>query len=310
MSMGGGSSQPSTQNVTNKTEIPQYLQDFSKENMAVARDIAARPFVPYEGQRTADFSPFQTAGFEQIGRNATGAPLSGLYDPGIRAASGNTSSRYGDTLAPGDTAPWMNPFVEEALNPQLAAIDRASAATGRRIDARAAGAGAFGDARTGVLEGENERNTAELRSDVIGTGYKNAFDRAVAAAGGAFTANAGQFNADRTANLAASDELARLLAAKYGYQQTTADDLLAAGKTQQQQEQADLTTAYQDFLNQFEYPQEMLNLRLATQTGTPYSTTRLTMTPYSPWAQGIGAASSIAGLVGNLYGRPAGGAAY
>lgn len=411
MGMGSGGG---TQQVIQSQNIPKYQSDYAIENQDVARDIAARPFPAYQGQRTADFSQLQQQGLSQVAQNATNTPNFAAYDQGIGAAAGNTGSSYGpnvispgsyfdvsqfaapahagrtgvptqvgalaapgsfgQSLDPGSIAPWMSPFVEQALRPQLNAIDRQGAATSRGINAGAASAGAFGDARTGVQQGENDRNTAELRGNTIGTGYQNAFDRAVAASQSAFganagqfntetaarlanydanrqaigqnnaaglaafdanrqaigqnnaadmavmsgrlsatgqnndlqlknfMANAGQFNTDRTANLAAADELARLLGAKYGYAQQTSNDLLSAGDLQQKHDQGDLTTAYQDFLNQFEYPQEMLNLRLATQAGSPYNTTRLTTTPYSPTAQGIGALSALYGLVG----RPAG----
>lgn len=293
---------PGTQNVTNTTSIPAYQQDYAIENENAARDIAARPYVPYTGQRVANFNPLQNTGFNQIATNATGAPESGAFDTGIQTATAGQASKYGDTLTPGDVAPWMSPYIEGALKPQLAALARNHDATARSINAGSAAAGAFGDARTGVQQGENDRNTGELRSNVYATGYQNAFDRAMAGASGAFTANTGQFNADRAAQLAAADEAGRLATTKYGYQKMTGDDLLSIGKTQQDFDQANLTMAYQDFINQFEYPQEMLNLRLATQAGSPYGTTRLTQTPYSPTAQGIGALSALYGLVG----KPAG----
>lgn len=300
----GGSSTPSTQTVTQKTDIPQYQQDYAISNENLANSIAARPYVPYTGQRVADFTPLQQIGIDQVAANATGAPLSGVYDAAGGSAAGAATSQYGQTLNPGSIAPWMSPYVQMALAPQLQAIARQGAETGKTINAGAAGAGAFGDARLGVQQGENDRNTAQLMSNTVGTGYQNAYDRAVAAAQGAFGVNAGQFNSDRTANLAGADEMARLAAAKYGYQQSTQNDLLATGKLQQDASQKGLDLAYQDFVNQYEYPQEMLNLRLATQAGSPYNTTRLTETPYSPTAQSIGALSALYGLVG----RPAGGA--
>jgi hypothetical protein len=331
----------------------------------------------------------------------------------------NTGVQYGDRLTAGDVAPWMSPFVEQALQPQLQDIARYGAMNSQRINAGAAGAGAFGDARLGVQQGENDRNTGQIMSNAIGTGYQNAYTSALGAAENAFGQNAGQFNVDRASNLAAlqsnrgqynadraaklaalgfnagqfntdrtanlaalgfnagqfntdraanlaglqtnmgqynadraaklgalgfnagqfntdrtanlaalqanrgqynteqtqglaarasnlsaADEMARLAAAKSGYQQSTSNDLLGAGKMQQDLQQQGLTTAYQDYINQLQYPQEMLNLRLATQAGSPYNTTRLTTTPYSPAAQGIGALSALYGLVG----KPAGGA--
>ena len=65
MSMGG-SSTPSTQTVTQKTEIPQYLQDAGLANVQLAEDIAAKPYTTYTGQRIADLAPLQTTALDQV----------------------------------------------------------------------------------------------------------------------------------------------------------------------------------------------------------------------------------------------------
>src|SRR5216683_3088702 len=90
--------------VTNKTEIPQYQQDYAVNNENLANDIAARPYTPYQGPRIADFSPLQNSGFAAVGTNATGAPLSSSYDNGIATAAKGTTSNYGATLNPGAVA--------------------------------------------------------------------------------------------------------------------------------------------------------------------------------------------------------------
>ena len=329
MSSGSGSSGTSTNTTVTKDEIPQYKQDYEIENMDIARDIAAEPYQTYEGERTADFSDLQNSGFDTVTANAVGAPLYGKYDPAVDAATAATTAKYGDTLTPedtdewaygdtltpSDTSDWMSSYVEEALKPTLAGIDRDALVVEKDINATATGAGAFGDARTGVQLGENDRNTAQLKADATATAYDKAYDKAVTASGDAFTANAGQYNADVLASgkayvanadqynadiknqLAGSSELTDALGAKYGYSADTVEDLLEAGELQQDQEQEGLDLAYEDFINQQEYPTEKLNTRLAVGKGTPYTTTRLTTQPYSSTAQGIGALSSLYGLV-------------
>ena len=42
----------------------------------------------------------------------------------------------------------------------------------------------------------------------------------------------------------------------------------------------------------------MLNVKESATTGAPYSTTRLTTTPYSPTAQALGATTALYGLAG------------
>lgn len=410
-----GSSTPSTQNVVQSTQIPQYQQDYAIENENIARDIGTRPFPQYPEQRLAPLTDLQNAGIVQkatIGQNPSygnftqdaasvgqgllragysGAPASytatnpgagagrfgsfAQYNPSAGGASAPSYLNTFGSLAPGAVAPWMSPYIEQALQPQIQDIQRQSALTAKGINAGATGAGAFGDARLGIQQGENDRNTGQLIANTVGAGYQNAYDRAVAAAQGAFGANAGQFNTELSARnaaigenaqinqgnnaaglaafaqnagqfnsedaaqraaiaenaqitqgnnqaglaawgantgqfnsdlarqLSAAGQLPSIVAGGYGVQQQQAEDLLSAGKVQQDQLQQGLSTAYQDFINQAQYPQELLNLRLATQQGSPYNTTRLTQTPYSPTAQNIGALASVFGFLG----RPAGG---
>jgi hypothetical protein len=455
--MGSGSGGGNT-TVTQKNEIPQYLQDFSQENIDVVRGIAQRGFPLYPGQRIADPSGFTNAA-QQVQRqqddtyNQAYGSFQGVIDalrgqmgsqygqpgaaqqtapnagagtygqplPGVQGAGAGSyglpapvatsfgqpvpaAQSFGQTMNPGQIAPWMSPFVEMALQPQLRAAQRQGAATGRQLQGQAAAAGAFGDARTGVEMGENTRNTNTLLSDITGQGYQSAYDRAVSAAQNAFGQNAGQFNteqqaqlaryaagagqfnteaearlrayqagagqfntedaarraaaaqnnaallaqyqagagqfntedaarraatdlnsriaalnnaanldvyktgagqfnADRAAQLATGQGIQDALKGQQGYSGNLMQQLYASGQIDETQRQKPFDLAYQDFINQFEYPQEMLNLRLATGQGVPYSTTRLTTSP-GPSQLGQ-AAGSLAALYG-LFGRPAG----
>lgn len=278
MSMGG-SSTPSTQTVTQKTEIPQYLQDAGLSNVNTATDIAARPYTTYTGQQVADLTPAQTTALDQVATNDTGSPLAGTYDSAI--------DRTSKTLEPSAVKDWMSPYVDQALTPTLRSIYQKGDAAAKVIDTKATGAGAFGDARTGVEQGENTRNTATLAADATATGYDKAYNNAVLAAGAAYTDN-----------LTGALDTSKIATDKSKYLTDTTNDLLAAGKVQQTQDQSGLTTAYNDYLNQLNYPIEMLNVKESAATNTPYSTTRLTTTPYSPTAQALGAASALYGLAG------------
>lgn len=352
MSMGGGSA-PSTQTVTQKTEIPQYQQDFDKSNYESAQDIAARPYTTYSGERDAPLSTTQQKGidlanynamdpyYRDYGQGATTDLLDLARSPGYSGTAGYTpytgtasAGSFGKTLDPSSVSPWMSPYIDSALQPEIRGIRREGNITQKGIDATATGAGAFGDSAYGVRSAENDRNTAQLIDDATAKGYGSAYDKAVTAAGNAFTsnagqfntedtakrsalidnasfnkdnnaaalgvfnANAGQFNADRTARTNALYDVPSMLSSVYGLNTSQEGDLSTAGKTEQGQTQKEDTTAYTDFLNQFEYPQEMLNLRLAARQGAPYSSTRLTTSPYSSSAQSIGALAAAFGLGG------------
>jgi hypothetical protein len=68
-----GRSAPSAQTVTQRTELPAWLEGVTQENLARADAISNRPFQPYQGQLTAGFAPEQEAAFQfaQAGIGAT-----------------------------------------------------------------------------------------------------------------------------------------------------------------------------------------------------------------------------------------------
>jgi hypothetical protein len=101
-------------------------------------------------------------------------------------------------------------------------------------------------------------------------------------------------------NLTAAAQQGTQAAQDYALQQQQAQDLMGYGKTQQDQTQASLSQAYQDFVNQREAPKENLNLLLAAIQGVPYATTRLTTTPYNATAANLGAITSLLGVGGKL----------
>jgi hypothetical protein len=75
---------------------------------------------------------------------------------------------------------YMNPYLKEALDPQLRELQR-QADIQRVADAgRLTQAGAFGGSRQAIMESEGRRNLLGKQSDVLGQGYATAFDKAMA----------------------------------------------------------------------------------------------------------------------------------
>jgi hypothetical protein len=68
--MGGGSQ-------TQKTEIPQWLEDASRENIAMGNQVAGLGYVPYFGPDVAAFTPMQQASFQNTGQAANAFGMAG-----------------------------------------------------------------------------------------------------------------------------------------------------------------------------------------------------------------------------------------
>lgn len=83
---------------------------------------------------------------------------------------------------PSSIAPFMNPYETEVIDQMMGDIDRARQITGNQIGADAAAAGAFGGARHGLVEAENNRNALESMArnaaNIRQSGYESAAGRA------------------------------------------------------------------------------------------------------------------------------------
>jgi hypothetical protein len=112
--------------------------------------------------------------------------------------------------------------------------------------------------------------------------------------------------------LSSAGMLGNLGAAQQGLGISGANAIYNAGTQQQTAQQNQLTNAYQNFLNQANWPFQMLNIRSSALSNSPYNIqTATTLPSANGTAQGFGGAMNIAGLLGALSGgntSPFGGA--
>ena len=88
---------------TSKVEIPQYIEDASKQNLARANEIAQLGYVPYRGPDVAAFTPMQQAAFANTGNAASAFGLSGGGMSGMEGmpqAQPMSGGGYGYSAAP------------------------------------------------------------------------------------------------------------------------------------------------------------------------------------------------------------------
>ena len=82
---------------------------------------------------------------------------------------------------------YMNPYLESALRPQMAEMQRVADIARMSDASRLTQAGAYGGSRQAIMESEGRRNLLGKQSEALGQGYATAYDKAMA-----------QFNADQT----------------------------------------------------------------------------------------------------------------
>jgi hypothetical protein len=162
----------------------------------------------------------------------------------------------------------MNPYLQAVLAPQLEELRRQAGITQQGLAGKAAQAGAFGGTRYGLQEAENQRNLMQEMNKTIGTGYANAYDKAMQ-----------QFNAEQ------------------GQAKTLADMIASAGAQQRGIEQEGITADYNEFLAQRDYPTKQVQFLQSLLQGLPISTVSTSQAQQS----GIGQLASTAGSLGTVY---------
>jgi hypothetical protein len=124
---------------------------------------------------------------------------------------------------------YMSPYMQNVVDIQKREAGRQSDIAGTQQQAQATQAGAFGGGRDAIMRAERERNLSQQMGDIQAKGSQAAFDQA-------------------------SNQFRQGITQESGLAQMQGQ----MGQQQQQQAQRPLDTAYQDFLNQQNYPYKQL----------------------------------------------------
>ena len=132
-----------------------YVTDMLGKGAAAA-DM---PYQAYQGPLTAGTSTLQDTAFQGIGNLAVPTGAMGAFDA---SAAQN----------------YMNPYLQAALQPQLAEMRRQSQISGLADTSRLTKAGAYGGTRQAVMDAERDRALQANIGAAAGAGYAKAFDKA------------------------------------------------------------------------------------------------------------------------------------
>lgn len=332
---GSGSGSNTTQTVQ---EVPAYIQAESQANQQLANSLASSPYPVYQGsmiQPMTDlqnsaiasvpgaaqaYQPYTAAATNVLNQaNPTGA-INPMMQGGMQSLGpGGAISAFGNAQSltdPNAVSSYMSPYIQASLQPQLSDLMLQNAGQQQQINQQSTQAGAFGDARQGAAQGLQNYYTNQAVNQLTGQAYQNAFTAANQALGQAQQTQlgAGQgFN--QTAN-AYGNLAQQALQGQQGLMNqaqlyntlgtsaqnlglTGANAMYQAGQQQQTQLQSELNNSYQQYLNQVNWPYQMLNVREAALANTPYNiSTATTLPTANTTAQGFGTIAGLAGLAG------------
>jgi hypothetical protein len=262
---------PSQQTVT--SQIPEYFKEIQERTLRTAENVFTQPYVGYTGQRVAQLTPQEQA-------------ASDVFTNQILPQAGQLAQIGEQTFDTATMQQYMNPYQNAVIQSTLSDLGEAFSQQERGLAARAIGSGAFGGSREGV---ERVLGRERYLDQVADTSAR------LRQAG--FESGAQRFAADRAAQLqAAQAQLSGLAGAAQGLGQ--------AGSLARGIEQAGLTEAYRDFIEEREYPAGQVRQMIGALAGAPIRTygeerSALVGTPVgapSPFAQIAGAGQAFAAM--------------
>jgi hypothetical protein len=205
---------------------------------------------------------------------------------------------------------YMNPFLESALRPQMAEMQRAADIARLQDAGRLTKAGAYGGSRQAIMESEGRRNLLDKQSEALGQGYATAYDKAMA-----------QFNADQNrraqeAQFGATFGLQGLQTGLQGAQtqgnlgnlESQADlanvrGMLEAGGVQRNIESEGIAADKAQFEEARLNPYKMLQFQQSLLSGMPLSSQSYSLPGTSNLQQFAGGATTVQQLLDILSGK-------
>lgn len=270
---GGGKGGGSTTTV--QQSVPKELVPYIRDVITEGQKVAALPYVPYGGQRIAEFSPEQQAVQSGVmsmqspgafipalsGAQATGGLGYRTAQQGVGKALGYTPGTFGQNEARYYSSPYQQAVTDIALRE----AQRAADIQGRDIGLRAAGRGTYGGSAEALQRAELGRNLMQQRGDIQTRGSEAAFlraqeqferDRAAAAQSAGLGAQVGI--AGMGTSLQSAMGLGELGGAQQRADLARFEAQRQIGQQVQDQRQKLLTQQYQDFLAQKGFPREQI----------------------------------------------------
>jgi hypothetical protein len=308
-----------SQQTISQTSIPDYAKPYVEDLLGKAQyftDTEQNPYMQYQGDRQAQFTPLQQQAFTNAGLMQTAPQLQDASAMAGMAGLGALNTQY--TFRPSDfastftrdaqgnmTSPLMSPYMDSVVARQQQDAQRQADIARQAQDAQAARSGAFGGSGNYLMRAQGAANLARQKGDIQAKGLQDAYQQAMAQYNTQNQQNAQQqqFGAGlglqglQTA-LTGAKSLADIGQTQYGQNMGIMNLQNQFGLQQQQQTQNILNNQYQDFLNYQNYPYKQMGfmsdilrgLPLTQQSGSVYQT------PPSLGSQLIGGATTAAGI--------------
>lgn len=188
-----------------ESSLSNWAGPYVTEMLGRGAALANEPYYAYQGPLTAGESAGQTAAFQGIANLAVPTEQMGNFVP--QQFTATAAQQY------------MNPYLQAALDPQIAEARRQAEIQRVQDAGRLTQAGAYGGSRQAIMESELNRNLLQNLSGITGTGYAQAYNQAMQQFNTEQDRQAAAQTAANTYGLAALTKQAELGAAQRGITQ-------------------------------------------------------------------------------------------
>ena len=231
-----------TNQITSTSTMPDWWQAAAQGLISRASQIAAQPFPTYSGPQVAGMDPLQQNAYNRVN----------FYVPGVNqqlSNANNMATTAGKLFDQNDFSQFMNPYTSNVVN-DIATLGNRNLIENvlPKVNDTFTGAGQFGSSRNADFTlraiRDNQQTISQQQNQALNQGFQNSMQN---------YQNAQQNLGEQGKNLGALAALTQ----QQGQGQLAFENAL--GTQNQQLTQKNLDVAKTDFMNQANYPLQMLN---------------------------------------------------
>ena len=254
-----------------ESSLSNWAGDYVTDMLGRGWAMADEGYQSYEGPLTAGSSSMQDTAF------------SGLANLAIPTAQ-QTAFNQQSFVSPGVAQQYMNPYVDQALQPQLDEIRRQAEISRLGTMGQLTKAGAYGGSRSALADAEIQRGMLANMASTLGQGYQNAYNQA-----------AQQFNAEQNLGLQGAQN-----AQQYGLSALAAQG--AAGAQQRAIEQEGISADIAQFQEERDFPYKQVQYMQSLLQGLPLAAQSYSYSQPSTLSTMLSSAGGVADLYDTIFG--------
>jgi len=259
------------QQIGTESALSNYVGPYVTEMLGRGQALGSMDYQGYGGPLTAGASAGQDAAFQGIAGLTLPTDQMGAFTPGSFTDTGIASQ-------------YMNPYLTQALQPQIDEARRQSDIQRVQDAGRLTQAGAFGGSRQAIMDSENRRNLLQNLAGITGAGYSTAFDKAQQ-----------QFNTEQGRQQTAQDATNT-----YGLAALTKQADL--GAAQRGIESEGIKADYAQFKEERDFPYKQVQYMQSLLQGLPLATQSYSYAEPSSITSALNTAGGVKNLYDSIFG--------